>query len=60
MKKTLLSIALGLVLAAAPIAIFAGCCPGSIVVNGKRCVLTGSNCGGSVSVCSYACGPNPN
>ncbi|MFV0389800.1 MAG: hypothetical protein ACK5NT_13730 [Pyrinomonadaceae bacterium] len=55
MKKTLLSIVFGLVLAIVPIAAYASC-PDEIQIGKKACWLTGENCEGSVCVCSYNCG----
>lgn len=55
MKKMLISMALGLVLATVPMAIYAACKP-EIKVGKLTCWLTGESCGGGVCVCSYNCG----
>jgi hypothetical protein len=57
MKKTLMSMALGLVFAVVPVAIYAAACPGTITYGGKTCVLVGENCSAKVCVCAYNCGP---
>ncbi|MGI8556010.1 MAG: hypothetical protein ACR2LT_06610 [Pyrinomonadaceae bacterium] len=60
MKKTLVSIALGLMLSIIPMAIYANqaACPQTIVVNGQTCQLYeggDGGCSGGVCVCAYHC-----
>lgn len=52
-----MSMALGLVFAVVPVAIYAAACPGTITYGGKTCVLVGENCSAKVCVCAYNCGP---
>lgn len=55
MKKKLISVALGLVFAAVPVAIFATC-PDVIVFNGTTfCSLTGSGTVNGNEYCTYSC-----
>ncbi len=55
MKKKLISVALGLVFAAVPMAIFATCAD-VIVIDGSRyCSLTSSSTVNGHEVCSYSC-----
>jgi hypothetical protein len=58
MKKTLMSMALGLVLATVPVAIFAKAACADLITtsNGLVCTLTGSSTTPSgVTLCSYKC-----
>lgn len=57
MKKRLVSIALGLVFAAVPMALYAACAD-VIVINGSTyCSLSGSSTVNGNEVCSYNCSP---
>lgn len=55
MKKKIISVALGLVFAAVPMAIFATCAD-VLVINGSTyCSLTSSSTVNGSEVCSYSC-----